>query len=354
MSAVHVLLAIGAGLAGWGTVRVIRGRRRLLTGLILLGATGSLALWAVLVLHRFAPAASVVAGVLLFLLLPPLSLLAAGLGLLANGVALTRREGLRVSIAVAPVIGVGVITLPLIAFQVIDPHPGTPVWVRVVVAVATLLGVLVLIQLVSFVGYTVLCARAPQRPGAEVIVVLGCGLRGHEVGQLLAKRLNRAAEVYRGEVAHGGTPLLVTSGGQGPGEVVAEADAMADYLEAAGIPGDVLVRENRSRNTEENLRLTIEELRARGLDPLGLPMTVVTSDFHVLRTAALARRFGLDAQVTGARTVRYFVRPAFVREFVAILVRHRRANLVAAAVLLTAVVTVSLSAYLPVGLALLQ
>ncbi|WP_369638271.1 YdcF family protein, partial [Nocardia sp. JMUB6875] len=117
-----------------------------------------------------------------------------------------------------------------------------------------------------------------------------------------------------------GSPWVVVSGGNGSGASAAEADAMADYLESQGISAEVIVREGQSRNTEENLRFTARELRGRGIDPEAARITVVTSDFHVLRTAGLARRQGLRVQVTGARTARLLVRKSFLREFVAVLV----------------------------------
>lgn len=57
------------------------------------------------------------------------------------------------------------------------------------------------------------------------------------------------------------------------------------------------------------------------------PMIVVTSNFHVLRTAALTRDLGLDAHVTGAATARFYAPTAFLREFVAILHRYRTPNI---------------------------
>ncbi|WP_067547794.1 YdcF family protein [Nocardia crassostreae] len=185
-----------------------------------------------------------------------------------------------------------------------------------------LLPLLILVQFVAFLGYVLVYARRPQRPGAEVIVVLGCRLRDGRAGPLLASRLDRAVEVYGVERERGGAPVLVVSGGQGRGDSIAEADAIAAYLEAAGIPATALVRENRSRNTEENLRYTLRELRGRGIDPDTARITVVTSDFHVLRTAALARRLGLRAQVNGARTTRCFARRAVLREFAAVFAMY--------------------------------
>ncbi|WP_433566018.1 YdcF family protein [Nocardia sp. CA-151230] len=192
---------------------------------------------------------------------------------------------------------------------------------RVVPALA---GTAVLVPFLGFTGYTVGRARRPARPGADVVVVLGCRLRHDRVAPMLARRLNRALEVVGEERRRGRAPLLVVSGGQSGRETVAEAEAMADYLVAQGISGDSILREKWSRNTEENLRFTVRELRGRGIDPEQVRMTVVTSDFHVLRTAGLVRRLGLRAQVTGARTSRLLTRKSFLREFVAVLVKLGR------------------------------
>ena len=68
---------------------------------------------------------------------------------------------------------------------------------------------------------------------------------------------------------------------------------------------------------------------------LGGPITpdpaeglIVTSDYHVLRAAILARRLGVPAQASGARTARYYWPSAMLREFVALLVGRRRLHLV--------------------------
>ncbi|MEV6066081.1 YdcF family protein [Nocardia sp. NPDC052001] len=347
---VHLLLAAGIALAVIGAVRVVREPRRVSTGLVLFAALGLIALWAVLALVERNTLVAIEIGVALLVLLPPLSLLAAGIGLVANGVVLTRREGLRIATAVAPLAGIGLLLFPLAAWILLDPGAATPVWRSALGVALVLLGMLLLVQLLAFTGYAVLYARLPQRPGADVVMVLGCGLAGGQVTPLLASRLDRARAAYETELAAGGDPILVTSGGQGPGESVAEADAMADYLEAAGVPAAKILRENRSRNTEQNLRFTTELLRERAEVAEKPRMTVVTSDFHVMRSAELTRRLGLDAQVVGARTARYFVPAAFLREFAAVLVSHRRANLVVAGVLLTLVAALAVYSYLPVGL----
>jgi uncharacterized SAM-binding protein YcdF (DUF218 family) len=56
---------------------------------------------------------------------------------------------------------------------------------------------------------------------------------------------------------------------------------------------------------------------------------VVTNDYHVLRAALLARAAGSDAQVVGSPTAAYYVPSAFLREYIAIMVEHRRLNVAA-------------------------
>ena len=100
---------------------------------------------------------------------------------------------------------------------------------------------------------------------------------------------------------------------------------MADYLVEHGVPAADVVAETEARTTEENLALS----RRLALDH-GRPghLTVVTSDYHVARASLLTLRAGMDAEVIGSRTARYFVPSAFLREFVAVLSYHLRLHLV--------------------------
>jgi uncharacterized SAM-binding protein YcdF (DUF218 family) len=54
---------------------------------------------------------------------------------------------------------------------------------------------------------------------------------------------------------------------------------------------------------------------------------IVTSGYHVLRAAIIARGAGLRGQVTGARTAGYYWPSAMLREFAAVFLRYRAVNL---------------------------
>ncbi len=176
-----------------------------------------------------------------------------------------------------------------------------------------------------FVGYALGYGRLPVRRDVDFVVVLGCGLTsGSRVPPLLASRLERGRELYASQAAEGNPPVVITSGGQGPRERLPEARAMADYLIQRGIPGDRIECEERSRNTEQNLRFSKAIMQER---IPGYRCVVVTSNFHVLRAAITARRTGVNGQMVGSPTAAYFWPTATIREFAAVFLSHKVVNL---------------------------
>lgn len=177
----------------------------------------------------------------------------------------------------------------------------------------------------AFLLYGWLYPLVAARRGGPVaaVVVLGSGLIRGKVPPLLAARLHRGQVLF--EKFPYVSPVLVTSGGKGRDEPVAEASAMADYLVGEGVPRDRLIVENRSRTTEQNLRYSAELLHERGI---GGPVAAVTNNFHAFRAALLMRRLGIAGYSVGAPTARYYWPTAVIREFVAVLRDHRVLNIV--------------------------
>ncbi|MFF2775194.1 YdcF family protein [Streptomyces sp. NPDC058052] len=265
--------------------------------------------------------------VLLLLVLGLGPVVLAGL-LCANGVEMIRKEGRRPANLLSLLAGLGILgVLGLMAVAVLLRS-------RVLGVVAvTLLLVLgyVSFLFLCFVGYAFLYGRTRLRRDAGFVVVLGSGLiGGRRVPPLLASRLDRGREVYERLAARGGAPLLVTSGGQGPDEELPESHAMAAYLVERGFPEDRIVREDRSRTTEENLLFSKELMEA---ERPGAGCVIVTNNFHAFRAALMARKAGVDGQVVGSPTAAYFWPSATIREFAAVFLEYRAVNLTVCAVL---------------------
>jgi len=245
------------------------------------------------------------------------------LGLLFVGSAVdaARRDGRSIVGLVSLVLGLAIVIATVLAIAAVVSDRAVPP----AVAVVLLLPGYPALALVSYLIYCLVHLRARPRPAPVAVVVLGSGLVEGTVPTLLADRLRAAMKVWRAERDAGHEPLVVPSGGQGDDEPMAEGVAMTAYLVAHGLPPEAVATEDRATTTEENLLLSREILRSRGLDADG-HLRVVTSSYHVGRSALITRSLGIDADVTGAPVAWHFVPSAFLREFLAAVTYRPRTN----------------------------
>ena len=182
--------------------------------------------------------------------------------------------------------------------------------------------------LLATVVLAVKAARHVPPFDREYVLILGSQInRDGTLTKLLQGRADRALEFARMQREAGGPdPVFVPSGGQGPDEVVSEAEAMRRYLLERGVPEDRILPEDRSANTYENLKNSAALIRER--DPEGEPkIAFSTTNYHVFRAGMLGWSQGIRAEGIGSRTKRYFWINAFVREFIATLYSERRTHL---------------------------
>ena len=149
-----------------------------------------------------------------------------------------------------------------------------------------------------------------KRRGADYIVVLGSGVIGARVTPLLAARIDKGIELLHDNP----DAVLILSGGQGPGEDIAEGEAMARYAEQKNMGLEKIIVEGKSTSTEENLMFS-RELMNRDRPRV----IVVTTAYHVFRALLLAKQQGLKCVGFGAKTKWYFTLNALIREFVGYL-----------------------------------
>lgn len=161
-----------------------------------------------------------------------------------------------------------------------------------------------------------------KRREADYILVLGAGVIGARVTPLLAARIDKGIELLH----YNPDAKLILSGGQGPGEAIAEGEAMARYAEQKDVGLDKIIVEGKSASTGENL------LFSRELMEKSQPkVIVITTAYHVFRALLLAKQQGLKCVGYGARTKWYFTLNALIREFVGYLSLTWKRHAVAAA-----------------------
>lgn len=167
----------------------------------------------------------------------------------------------------------------------------------------------------GFFIYSFIYPKLKKPYPCDYIVVLGCGIRKDgSVTPLLKSRLDKALDWYH-KTNHG---KFIVSGGQGSDEIVSEAYAMKQYLIKQGVKENEIIEENKSTTTKENL------LFSKKLMKEDSTCVVSTSDFHVLRTAFLTKDLDLNAYCIGGKTAMYYVPPATLREYIALLLRHKQ------------------------------
>lgn len=251
--------------------------------------------------------------VMFVLVLSPILVLVLAAFLILNGVELLRRERWGLAHLLSLLAGLGMAVLIIAAVPVVLAGE---LWLTsgylVVVLASSYLG----FQFLAFLGYSLLYRRIVKNRPASWVVVLGSGLGADgRVPPLLAARVQTGLD----ECRRRGAEKLIMSGGQGEDEPVSEAAAMAAWAVEHGAQESMLQLEDRSRSTEQNLRYTAELVPTGGPETLTRPGLIVTSNYHTMRAAILARKVGLPAHACGAPTAGYYWPSAMLREFIAIL-----------------------------------
>ena len=185
----------------------------------------------------------------------------------------------------------------------------------------------------------------------DYIIIHGCQIRKDgTLTKLLQSRADRAIEFAKlQKEATGKDIIFVPSGGKGNDEIISEGEAIKRYLLENGISEDKIIKEDDSTSTEENVKLAMDKMRDNfGSD--GYKAAFATTNYHVFRTGMLADKMGLKAEGIGSRTKAYFWINAFVREFIATVVKEKKTHIKVALILLAVNVISVLMLYISEGI----
>ena len=147
----------------------------------------------------------------------------------------------------------------------------------------------------------------------DVVIVLGAGVNGTLVSRPLAHRLDAAVDYWHNNP----DSLIIVTGGLGNRATITEAEAMARFLIWRGIPEEVILLEDFSTTTYENL-VFANEIALEHF-PDGFQGVLITNDFHIYRASRIARQVGVDVRPLGATTDWYSWPVNYLREMLAVL-----------------------------------
>jgi len=139
--------------------------------------------------------------------------------------------------------------------------------------------------------------RSDQATAVDAIVVLGVAQYDGRPSPQLQARLDHALMLLQ----EGAAPLVITTGGNQPGDRFTEAEASANYLiKGLGIDYQAveILQENNGSTTRESLIGVRDIMQSRGLHSI----LIVTDPYHALRSRLIAQDLGLVAYVSPTRT----------------------------------------------------
>lgn len=199
-------------------------------------------------------------------------------------------------------------TLLFLAAVIVLSHLLPPVWRRV-------MAVLVSLGLVYFCLVEIpICAAARTGRNSQkpYLVVLGAEVVGERPSRSLTYRINAAVEY----LTVNPESVAIVSGGQGENEEISEAQCMFEYITAAGIAPERVIREDKATSTMENLRFSFDIIRQRGDEPDG-NVAILSSSYHLYRAELMAQNLGVEAEGVASYpgwfllALNFYIREAF-------------------------------------------
>jgi uncharacterized SAM-binding protein YcdF (DUF218 family) len=135
-------------------------------------------------------------------------------------------------------------------------------------------------------------ARKDEARPADAIIVLGAAQWNGSPSAILKARLDHAYDLY----ASGLAPMIVLTGGTGPGDSFSESEVSKTYLQQRGVPVSAM-------RTVDGLTSwqSLQEARATDLRN-GDQVILVSDPFHMFRVKHMSEDLGLVAYTSPTKT----------------------------------------------------
>ena len=242
-----------------------------------------------------------------------------------SNIFLIRREGFRPANILGILLGLILIGGLVFIIAYDRNYPGDPGTLRkheITMSLVTSFYLYFECMMIGAIAAGLIAAFHEPERDKDIVIILGYSLREGETSvSVLKGRVDRAIEFRKKQLRETGKDLIfITSGGKGTDESLSESRWMHDCLIRQGIPEDIIIEEDRSTTTHENMIFSKEKIQE--IDPKA-KIAFSTSNYHVFRSGLYARREKMRAVGMGAKTKWYFWPNASVREFAGILSEHR-------------------------------
>lgn len=169
----------------------------------------------------------------------------------------------------------------------------------------------------------IMAARHKPDLDKDYVIILGSKIRKDgTLTPILQARVDKAIEFAKEQKEKSNKRIVfVPSGGKGEDEIIAEAEAMKNYLIEKGISSEDIIVEDKSKNTYQNLKFSKQKIDEDNKDG---KIIFSTTNYHVFRSGVIANNEGIDCEGMGSKTKWYFYTNALIREFIANLFNQRK------------------------------
>ena len=139
--------------------------------------------------------------------------------------------------------------------------------------------------------------KLDEKADCDVAIILGAATSDGEVSPVYRERINHGIWLYE----NGYVDYLILTGGIGKGNEKSDAYIAKQYALTKGIPEQVILIEEQSTITEENL----EHAKAI-MDEFSMDTAIIVSDpLHMKRAMLMASDYGIDACSSPTPTTMY-------------------------------------------------
>ncbi len=170
---------------------------------------------------------------------------------------------------------------------------GKKVAILISLLVVFLIILCAIITAVSIAQY----GKLDEKAHCDVAIVLGAATSDGEVLPVYRERINHGIWLYE----NGYVDYLILTGGTGEGNAISDASAAKQYAIEKGVPEQVILIEEKSTITEENLEHTKEIMDAFSMDTA----IIVSDPLHMKRAMLMANDYGIDACSSPTPTTMY-------------------------------------------------
>ena len=150
----------------------------------------------------------------------------------------------------------------------------------------------------------------------DYVIILGGRVHGDKPSRSLNERIKTATKYLKEHE----DIKVVASGGTGKGEEISEAEAIKKELIKNGIDENRIIKEDKSKNTVENLKFSLEKINEdRAVNNEKVKVLIVTNGYHLYRSKKIAELLGYEAYGLPAATPFISIPKSYLREFLSII-----------------------------------